>query len=862
MILELLSFLVQPITTVSNSLLTNKGNFYLFLLNFGLTSHYLQLTSMLAGGARFLQKISLFSQKITPVSKHRWLFASRISRKTTTRKSNPHFMGSKVGRVASFWQLSTYLTQRKFHLIGLPYNKKRFAFHDNLTQNRLNAGLKIGTVRRYTFSKLRKARIKLFLGALKSQRLAISVKSPLQLTTPRLRVRRSTNLRSVNPYLFLVRRTHRRTTSQTYANHLLLSRFKSSYLKPTTLSSTESFTPRATFFFWKRYLNSSQRASSSQFTFRRFRKRWYRWKCLATGTRTGRRALRRSNFDLTAWSTFKHEAYSTRKHLTYTNTLAQPFKVNSYQNMFKGKRVAKLGNLKTNDLRPIFLPKRNLLGLKSTARITQPRQKSNVEVPKSIIHSSNPVRPTVPKTLLTLKRSKRRSFKKVIQLQFKAKRNYISLARKWGYSSTGLWIGRKPKTIKLVTWKYRVFWSKTSWIKGLPLELRPTSSIDTSWTKGTSFSTYFGSWSGTKLPLFVVSLNPRSTSTLINSNGLVRPSTVVKQSLWTKFSKQHLTPVMSTTFTRHTFFFLYLFRSSQAGSSLNTRVDFFKTNYTFVNTSTLKRSLLRRVVRTTLHLKRLFDPKGSSQQNKAVNLNPELFSTAQRFRPQSKLTLPSYTNARTSRIPRIRFKPGYARQWRFFRSDVKHFLNIKTRYQYRLTTVIQRLFYSNRKMSDWDMQTKITPFLVQSRLVPDFWSATELLKASSVFVNGHVCTNTFLNVFFSDFIQLVINIKYYVVNKWLMNWSLRNSTRVLQLNRKFAQKRSSDNVSFKPKPLPNWIFRIRYSNYDIPRYIEVDFFTLSAFVVQYTNSLKNVTSVVSQDTQFKVFNMYNWKYIT
>ena len=862
MILKLLSFLVQPITTISNSLLTNKGNFYLFLLNFGLTSHYLQLTSMLASGARFLQKISFFSQKITPVSKHRWLLASRILRKTTIRKRNSHFMDPRVSHVASFWQLSTYLTQRKFHLIGLPYNKKRFAFYENLTQNRLNVGLKIGTVRRYTFSKLRKARIKLFLGALKPQRLAISVKSPLQLTNPRLRVRRSTNLRSVNPYLFLVRRTHRRTTSQTYANHLLLSRFKSSYLKPTTSSITESFTPRATFFFWKRYLNPNQRARSSEFIFRRFRKRWYRWKCLATGTRTGRRALRRSNFDLTAWSTFKYEAYSTRKHLTYMNMLVQPFKVNSHQNVFKGKRVSKLGTLNTNNTRLIFLSKRNLLGLKSTSLTPQPVQNVNVGVTKPILYSSNPVRSVTPQTLLALKRSKRRSFKRAIQLQFKAKRNYISLARKWGYSSTGLWIGRKSKTTKLVTWKYRIFWAKTSWTKGLPLALRPTSLIDISWTKRTSFATYFGSWSGTKSPLFVVALSSWSTPTLINGSELVHRPTVVKQPLWTKFSKQYLTPIMSTTFTRHTFFFLYLFRGSQAGSSLTTRVDFFKTNYTFVNTSTLKRSLLRRVVRTTLHLKRLFDPKGSFQQNKAAHLNPDLFSTAQGFRTQSKLILPAYTNARTSRIPRIRFKPGYARQWRFFRSDVKHFLNIKTRYQYRLTTLIQQLFYSNRKMSDWDMQTKITPFLVQSRLVPDFWSATELLKASSVFVNGHVCTNTFLNVFFSDFIQLVINIKYYVVSKWLMNWSLRNSTRVLQLNRKFAQKRSSDNVSFKPKPLPDWIFRIRYSNYDIPRYIEVDFFTLSAFVVQYTNSLKNVTSVVSQDTQFKVFNMYNWKYIT
>jgi len=63
------------------------------------------------------------------------------------------------------------------------------------------------------------------------------------------------------------------------------------------------------------------------------------------------------------------------------------------------------------------------------------------------------------------------------------------------------------------------------------------------------------------------------------------------------------------------------------------------------------------------------------------------------------------------------------------------------------------------------MQVQVTPFLVQSRLVPDFWSAAEVLKAHLVYVNGALCLNTRLNVFFSDFLQLVINVKHYVVHK-------------------------------------------------------------------------------------------------
>ena len=110
--------------------------------------------------------------------------------------------------------------------------------------------------------------------------------------------------------------------------------------------------------------------------------------------------------------------------------LAHPFKANFYRSVVRGKPVRKLDESKIINPRLVFLPKRNLLGSKLTARLVQPVRKLNLKLSAPTVYSTNPTRPIITNILLTLKRSKRRSFKRAIQLQFKARRNYISLARK------------------------------------------------------------------------------------------------------------------------------------------------------------------------------------------------------------------------------------------------------------------------------------------------------------------------------------------------------------------------------------------------------------------------------------------------
>ena len=142
------------------------------------------------------------------------------------------------------------------------------------------------------------------------------------------------------------------------------------------------------------------------------------------------------------------------------------------------------------------------------------------------------------------------------------------------------------------------------------------------------------------------------------------------------------------------------------------------------------------------------------------------------------------------------------------------------------------------------------------------WAAQETVNSNGVFVNGTLCTNNKLKIFFNDFVQLIISIKYYIVTKWLLNWGLTKSIRLTKLNRKLLKKRLTSSIGNHPINLPDWLLSLRYSKYDIPRCFEVDYFSLSAFLISNTNYLEYRTSDLNFNTYTKVFNLYNWKYIT
>lgn len=62
--------------------------------------------------------------------------------------------------------------------------------------------------------------------------------------------------------------------------------------------------------------------------------------------------------------------------------------------------------------------------------------------------------------------------------------------------------------------------------------------------------------------------------------------------------------------------------------------------------------------------------------------------------------------------------------------------------------------------------------------------------------------------------------------------------------------------------IPKWITYMNHDYQDIKPFLEVDFLTLSAFLIYDYNNIMYYSPEDSRLIRYGVFRLYNWKYIT
>ena len=235
------------------------------------------------------------------------------------------------------------------------------------------------------------------------------------------------------------------------------------------------------------------------------------------------------------------------------------------------------------------------------------------------------------------------------------------------------------------------------------------------------------------------------------------------------------------------------------------------------------------------------------------------YSSASPYRTPSTLRK---STRQVLKVQRVRFKPGYGRIWRQARASIREILNIPSRYQYRLTPKLQTRYTQGRYLLKPYSSLSLDYLLMASHLIPDCWVMDSLLAAKSIFLNGLLTQNPRVRVFLSDFIQLTINLKFFITLKWLRNWSELRQKRVTRAFYSKYRPSGTDKGFRFARPLPNWFFDLRFSYRSVPQILEVDFFTLSIFVIHDKLSSDPTEPVRANLYDASVLNMYNWKYIT
>ena len=216
-------------------------------------------------------------------------------------------------------------------------------------------------------------------------------------------------------------------------------------------------------------------------------------------------------------------------------------------------------------------------------------------------------------------------------------------------------------------------------------------------------------------------------------------------------------------------------------------------------------------------------------------------------------------------ITRIRFKPGYQRIWRDARNALKESLHVKFQYQYRLTRYLTRFF---RQISNYTFnysEMAINKIIIYSRLLPDQSTFNIFQENKLIYINGKLLFNKNLLVVENDLIQLIISKWYYILYRWLTNWTLLRTRKFKKLIYKkglSSKHKLMKNRKQKSQHTPTWIYNLRYDISDVKSYLEVDYFTLSTFVLYEPFLLVNYASDDLPDSRINIYKLYNWKYIS
>jgi hypothetical protein len=213
-------------------------------------------------------------------------------------------------------------------------------------------------------------------------------------------------------------------------------------------------------------------------------------------------------------------------------------------------------------------------------------------------------------------------------------------------------------------------------------------------------------------------------------------------------------------------------------------------------------------------------------------------------------------------IKKIRFKPGYSSLWRKARAHLQTDLKKKFQYQHSLTKFLLKFYKFKYLKVFFFSELKLSNVLLKAKFFPDPTTTELFFNNSLIYLNGTLCSNYDVSIVIGDFVQLVIHQKYYIMHKWLIDFFNQKKLRLKnKIHTKLMKRYNAPLYKQKSSTLPAWLLHHRISFFDVPPYLEVDYFTLS-FVYLYEPFFWNdIDPDYFFHTRLAVINMYNWKYL-
>lgn len=297
-----------------------------------------------------------------------------------------------------------------------------------------------------------------------------------------------------------------------------------------------------------------------------------------------------------------------------------------------------------------------------------------------------------------------------------------------------------------------------------------------------------------------------------------------------------------------------------------------KALFSFLKPNESKRNIMNR--RKRINSSRLYRQLQRSSAHLVSKTNNKLFKTSSRTKrhlfdvANLNVKLKESAQAKGSSelfLPRVKFKPGYQRIWRQARKSIADNIGLKYIYQKQMTKFMSKLSRKTNFYSFSMSESSLDKAILYSRLLPDSKTVNDFLNKGLVALNGWKINSLSTFVLPGDIIQVTVSKWLCVYYRWLKLWSANNKSKFRKLV--FRKGLASSYKLMKQRKqrsrhVPLWINNSRFDISDIKPNFEVDFFTMSSFMLYEPLLIDYYSPDDLPDQRHYIYRLYNWKYIT
>jgi len=185
-----------------------------------------------------------------------------------------------------------------------------------------------------------------------------------------------------------------------------------------------------------------------------------------------------------------------------------------------------------------------------------------------------------------------------------------------------------------------------------------------------------------------------------------------------------------------------------------------------------------------------------------------------------------------------------------------NFFNLKN--SFKLTKNILIKSKQNLNLNIVNFEYSLVNILLRSGLFKSYLDIKFLLSKNYIYLNRNIIKNSKLILEQNDLIELNISYKFFNYIFFFRSLLLKNISKIK--SKLWFRLRNRNLTDFNSSIFINRVFKnINSFNLIVPNYLEIDYFTLSLFIVYKNLNILNINPNIKKILVVYLFKLYNWR---